>query len=289
MAAQEALWAYLFLLPALLGLVVFTAGPLLAALALSLTRYEITTPPVWIGLDNYARLLNDDQMGNALKNTLYYAVLVVPSVIVAGLALALLSNQKLPGISVYRGVFYAPAVASAVGVSLLWAYMFNPQIGVLNYFLRTLGLPQQLFIESVSQAMPSIAAVAIWQSAGYFMVIFLAALYGIPREYYEAARIDGAGPLQQFRSVTLPLISPAMFFVIVILLISSLQAFDSIYVMTKGGPGNATQTIVYRIYTLAFQQYAMGYGSAVAVLMFLMIMVLTLVQLRLQSRWVHYD
>jgi multiple sugar transport system permease protein len=287
--AQEAIWAYIFLLPALLGLVIFTAGPLLAAFALSLTKYEVTTPPVWVGLQNYAKLLHDEDLLGAFKNTLYYAALVVPSILVGALGLALLMNRGIRGISIYRAIFYAPAVCSSVGVSLLWAYLYNPQIGVLNYILGQVGIPRQLFIESINEAMPSIAVLAVWRLSGYFMVVFLAALYGVPREYYEAAKIDGAGRWEQFRRITMPMISPATFFVVVILLISALQVFDEIYVMTKGGPGSATQTLIYIVYTLAFQQYAMGYACAVATVVFLLILALTVLQLRFQSRWVHYE
>jgi multiple sugar transport system permease protein len=280
--------AYLFIAPAMLGLVVFTFGPILAALYFSFTRYNVLAAPVWVGLDNYGALARDRIFVQSLWNTVYYTVGTIPFKIGVGLALALLLNQKLRGVGLFRGLYYLPQITSIVAVSIVWLYLYNPQVGLFNAALEAVGLPRQLWLLDPKLALPSVMVLGVWKSVGLGMVVYLAGLQGIPEQFYEAAKIDGAGRWASFWSVTLPLLGPTTFFLTVVNMIGTFQVFDQIYVMTNGGPAYATSTVVYQIYLQAFQQFHMGYASAIAVVLFLIIFALTWVNFRFRNPDVEY-
>jgi len=285
---RAALW---FLLPNALGFLLFTLLAILAALGLSFFEWDLLTPPRFIGLQNFTRLvLKDKGFHQALLNTLYYTVGTVPLSVGLGLTVAIALNRKgLKGRDWFRAAYFLPTVTSLVAVSLVWSFIFDANSGLLNGVLRMVGI-QDLpgWLSSTKWAMPAVMIVSVWGSMGYNMVLFLAGLQGIPRSLYEASDIDGAGKWAQFRHITVPMLSPTTFFVSVIALINSFQVFGQVLVLTQGGPANATNTVVFYIYQSGFQLFQMGYASAAAWLLFLLIFGLTFVQMRLQKRWVHY-
>jgi multiple sugar transport system permease protein len=288
--AAESRWAWLFLAPTLIGLAVLSAGPIIAALGISLTKWDLLTAPKFIGLDNFTTLLQDRRFLTALRNTAFYTATSVPIGLVLGLALALALNQRIRGISWIRTAYFLPVVTSTVAISLVWSWIYSPDSGPLNGVLGALGIPPQRWITDPFWAMPSIVAMSVWQGLGTTVIIFLAGLQGIPEEYYDAAAVDGAGPRARFRFVTLPLLTPSIFFTGILALIDSFQVFDQVYVLAR--PGKATEatiTIVYTIYENGFQNFKMGYAAASAWVLFLIVAVLTAVYFRLQNRWVHYQ
>ncbi len=289
LAARESLAAYAFILPSLVGFLVFLAGPVVASLGLSLYDWELLLPPRFIGLANYQALLHDMRFRQVVMNTAYYVVGVVPLNIVVALGLALWLNRSIRGITLYRSAFFVPVVTSTVAVSLIWMWMYSPQVGLINTGLRWIGVHGPLWLGDTRWAMPALILLGVWKGFGYNMVVFLAGLQGIPAALYEAAAIDGANPRQRFQYVTLPLLSPTTFLAVVLTMISSFQVFESAYVMTGGGPVNATNTIVLYIYQNGFQYFKMGYASALAWGLFAVIFTLTLFQMKLQRTWVHYE
>lgn len=290
----EAIAAYLFLLPNIVGFIVFTAGPVLASLAISLFSWNLLNPPVWLGLGNYTSLFSDTDFLNSLKHTLQYTLGSVPLGMLLSLLLAVALNQKIRGIGIYRTIYFVPVVSSLVAVSLMWRWMYNPTAGILNHLLNQvfdflhLSINPPDWLQSTTWAMPAIIIMSVWKGVGYNMVIYLAGLQGIPTSLYEAAEIDGASAISKFFKITLPLLTPTTFFVLIISLINSFQVFEQTYIMTRGGPARATVTTVYYIYQNGFQWYKMGYASAVAWVLFAIIMVLTLLQWRYQDKWVFY-
>ncbi len=292
---REALAALLFLSPSLIGFVIFMAGPLLASLGFSLLEWNLLTPPNWLGPDNYLQLLQDPDFWSSLWATIYYTFISVPLGIISALLLALALNQQLRGITIYRTVYFIPVVSSMIAVALMWRWMYNPTSGILNYVLNNLFALLHLpwtapdWLQSRMWAMPAIIIMSVWKGLGYNMVLYLAGLQGISRHFYEAAEIDGANGWDKFRHITLPLLTPTTFFIVVISIIGSFQIFEQAYIMTQGGPARATVTTVYYIYENGFQWYKMGYASAVAWALFALIMLVTLIQWRYQDRWVFYE
>lgn len=281
-------WAVLFAFPYLAHLLVLTAWPVLALAYLSFTDYDTINPPSWIGLDNFARLLGDAAFWKTLLNTAYFAVLFVPAQTILALLLAVALNQRLRWISLLRGAYFVPVISSWVVVAYVADAVFNPQFGMANTLLRWLGLPEQLWLQSPALVIPTLALVAVWKGVGYMMVLFLAGLQNIPQERYEAAEIDGASAWQRFRYITLPGVSATTFLVLVLSTITTLQAFEQVYVMTNGGPNRASELTVLYMYQQGFEFFHMGYAAAVAWVLFALIFILTLIQLKLQKRWVHY-
>lgn len=280
---------YAYLLPTLCGLALFSAGAVVASFLMSFTKFEMVTPPVFIGLQNYLDLVNAPQFWSVLANTFYYTVGYVPLSMALSLGLALLVNARLRGVTIFRGIYFTPVVTSTVAIAMAWAWLYNPQFGLINYLLRVLfGVRGPGWLTSTEWAMPALIILGVWKSAGYNMVIFLAGLQGVPEELYEAAKIDGAGIWARFRHVTLPLLSPTTFFVLVISIIGSFQVFEATYIMTQGGPANATLTLSYHIFQNAFEWFHMGYAAAIAYVLFSIIMIFTLIQMRLQRLWVFY-
>jgi len=280
---------YLFIGLWLIGFVLFTGGPILASLAFSFTNWTGLTTQGWIGLENYQRLLfQDDLFWAATRNTFFYSFGSVILGTAGALFVALLLNQKLPGTTLMRVLYYIPSIASGVAVSILWIWMFNPQVGLVNYLLSLVGIPGPMWLGSTQWALPALIIKSTW-GIGANMIILLAGLQAVPTSLYEAAKIDGANPWAEFRNVTLPMLSPVLFYVIVISTITSFQILTDVLVMTQGGPGTATLVYVYYIYQNAFQYLKMGYASALAWILFAIILVLTLLQLWGSKKWVYYE
>lgn len=286
---REARWGIFFVTPWVIGFVIFTLGPVVASLGLSFMDYELISAPTWRGLGNYVELLSRDRLfGLSLYNTVYYTLFSVPLGLLAAFLLALLLNVKLPGMNIYRTVFYLPAVTSGVAVSLLWIWLFNPQFGLINHLLRSIGLPGPGWLVDESWSKPAFILMSIW-GVGGTAVIFLAGLQGVPRSLYEAAEIDGANTLQRFRHVTIPMMTPVIFFNMIVGIIGSFQVFTSAYVMTQGGPRESTLFYVLYLFRQGFKLLRMGYAASMAWILFIIIIILTLIQLRLSTRWVYYE
>ena len=287
---EETLAALVFLLPSLVLFSAFTALPVVSAFLISFTHWDLFNPPRWVWLDNYLTLWNDPIFRKVLGNTAYYVLAAVPLQMLLGLLCALGLNRNVPGQTFFRVIYFLPVVTSTVGAGLVWAWLFNSNFGLINMALSLFGISDlPKWLVSSQWAMPAVITVSVWQGLGYAMVLFLAGLQNIRRDVYEAAAIDGATGFTRLLYITLPLLSPTTFFVLIVSIIGSFQVFELVFVMTKAGPANATNTLVYYIYQNGFMFYQMGYASAAAMALFLMVLVTTLVQYRLQDRWVHYD
>ena len=287
-AAKRSLVAGFFLAPSLVPLVLFILGPMGASFVISLLRWDLLRPPRWKGLDNYALLIKDPEFHAAVGHTLFFIGGYLPLVLVGGLAIALALNQQLSGVSLFRTIYFLPVVTSWVVVAFIWRWLLNPQSGIVNYALSLIGIHGPGWWTDPLWAMPSVILASAWKDLGFVMVILLAGLQAIPEEYYEAAAIDGAGRWSRFWRITLPLLSPAIFFVVVISLINSFQVFDQIWVMTGGGPVDATTVIVVQVVKNAFSYGQVGYAAAMSWLLFAAILLITVVQLQIQRRWVTY-
>jgi multiple sugar transport system permease protein len=280
--------AYLLLTPWLLGFVLWQAGPMLASLYFSLTRYEMVTPPEWVGPDQYVRLFQDDRFYLALYNSAYYVLFGVPTHLALALAAAMLLNVQIRGTSFYRTLYYVPSIVPIVANSLLWGWMFAPDYGLVNNFLASVGLPQPLWLLHPSWSKPALIVMSWWTIGGQ-MVILLAGLQGVPDHLYEAAEIDGAGAWHRFWAVTLPLLTPSIFFNLIVALIGAFQVFTQAYVMTHGGPQFSTLFYILFLYQNAFEDFKMGYASALAWVLFVIVLAITLVQFKIANRWVFYE
>ncbi|MGH2614699.1 MAG: carbohydrate ABC transporter permease [Thermomicrobiales bacterium] len=288
MAAREAIHCYIFMLPAILGILLFWLGPMVASFGLSFTTYDMLSAPRWIGLENYRDLADDQLFRHSLRVTAVYAVVSVPLVLVTALALAVLLNQSFRGIMFFRSVYYLPAVMSGVAVATLWRWIFQPEFGMVNALLDTVGIRGPGWLIDPLWAMPALIITSLW-TAGASMLIFLAGLQGIPEDLYEAAEIDGAGRWRRFLTITVPLISHVTFFNLVLGIIGALQVFTEPYVMTGGGPNNALLLLSLYLFRNAFEFLKMGYASAIAWVLFLIVMTLTLIVFRSAPFWVHYE
>ncbi|MHB0878838.1 MAG: carbohydrate ABC transporter permease [Anaerolineae bacterium] len=285
---HEALEGYLAISPWLIGLVLFTLGPIIASLYFSLTEYEVVKTPVFIGLDNYQRMFADKLFWQSLKVTGVYTVVSVPLSITLAFFVALLMNQKVRGIGFFRTAYYMPNLVPAVGSAILWIWIFNPEFGLLNTLLANFGIEGPLWLAHSKWAMPALIIMSLW-GVGGGMLIYLAGLQGIPTDLYEAAEVDGAGPWQRMINVTLPQMTPVLFFNLVMGIIGSFQVFTQGYIMTGGGPRYATYFYVLYLYNNAFQYFRMGYASALAWVLALIILVFTLLVFRSSSAWVYYE
>jgi len=291
--SEEALAGWLAISPWLLGFVIFTAFPFLASLYFSFTKYDVLSPPQWIGLENYERLFTRDRLFPlALKNTLIYAAMYVPGNIVISLGMAMLLERARHMKGFFRTAFYLPAITPAVATAYLWVWILNPNDGVVNTLLRSVGLPAPGWTVDPFWTKPTIVIADLW-TLGAAMIMFLAALQGVPRDLYDAAKVDGASAWERFRAVTLPMISGVTFFVATISVISSLNVFTQGYVMfdEDGGPENSALFVVMYLFKRAFGSgyFQMGYAAAIAWVLFLIILVVTFIQFRFARRWVYYE
>lgn len=280
--------AALFLTPSLIPLVLFTIGPMVASLGLSFLRWDLLRAPQLIGLTNFANVLVDPDFQAAVGHTIFFIVGYLPLVYIGGLLLALALNQRLRGLAFFRAAYFLPVVTSWVVVALMWKWLLNPDSGMVNFALGLVGIKGPGWWTDPAWAMPSVIIASAWKDLGFVMVILLAGLQAIPEDYYEAASVDGANRWVRFRRITLPLLSPASFFVLVISLINSFQVFDQVWIMTNGGPAGASSVVVEQIVRHAFSYSQMGYASAMSWMLFVVILAVTAVQFRLQTRWVNY-
>lgn len=285
---REAAVGYAFFSPWLIGFLVFTAWPVLYSLYLSFTNYDILQPAQWIGLTNYRIALGSSTFWHSMYDTLYYVAFSVPFNLVLGILLAILLNQKVRGQRVFRTIVYLPSILSGVAISLLWLWLLNPNFGLVNLGLATIGIHGPGWLTSQYWTKPAIVLMGVW-SVGGTMVIFLAGLQGISQELYDAAYVDGANAWARLRNVTLPMLSPTIFFNLVMGVIGGFQVFTQAYIMTAGGPNNSTLFYAFYLFQQAFENFQMGFGSALAWILFVIVMALTLVILRTSYRWVFYE
>ena len=277
-------WGYLFISINLLGFAIFSLGPILASLVLSFMNWRLLQPPQFTGLANLERLADDGMFVQTLLNTAYFVVGDVPLITVLAFLLAVLLNRPLLGVGLLRGIYFLPSVTLLVSVAMVWHWLLDPQAGMINFMLRSVGLPSPEWLADTRWAMPTIIVVAVWQDVGYFAVIYLAGLQTVPGSLYEAAEIDGASAWQKLTRITVPLMAPTTFFVLVTSMISGWQVFALPYLMTQGGPAHSTYTLLLYIYTQAFTSLKMGYASLMAWVLFLIIFVVTLIQWRFVKR-----
>jgi multiple sugar transport system permease protein len=289
-ARKDALWGYVFLMPWIIGLVVFWLGPILLSLVLSFTEYDVISAPRFNGLANYQKaFFGDPLFWPSILRTLEYSVVIVPLGLLGSLLLALLLNRGLPGTNVFRALFYMPTLTPGVALALLWGWLLQPEIGPVNIALRAIGLPGPNWLSDKDWALPSIMMINLWASmGGSTMLIFLAGLQGVPVELVEAADLDGAGAWAKFRHVTLPMISATFFFNLVLGIIGALKVFTTAFIATNGGPAYATWFFALHIYQQAFAFFKMGYGSALAWIFVVILLAFTYFQVRLSRAWVYY-
>lgn len=280
---REALTGWLFVSPALIGFGIFTFGAILYSLYLSFTDYDMFGTPEWVGLENYIKAFtNDEYFYQYFGNTFYFAIVLVPVVLVISLFLAILINKKVGRLTkAYRVALFLPSITSTVAVSMVWLWIFNPDMGILNNFLTAIGFHNPpMWLSDPEWSKPALIIMRVWQMSGYYMLLFLAGLQTIPETLYEAAEVDGASSWQRFTCITVPMLSNTTFVVVILLIIESFNMFESIFVMTEGGPLGSTSTIMYYIYEQGFMSYNMGYASALAWIFFALILVFTLIQFR---------
>ena len=281
-------WA--FVTPATVIIAVFGLLPILWTLLLSFQKSDLLTPQTpWVGAQNYKQIPDDPIFRQAIENTAVYTALFVPATMIVGLVIAVALNRKVRGISVYRTAAYVTMAVSTINEAIIFMWLFDPGFGVVNAALHAIGLPQQQWLSDPNEALYVIVAMTVWGWTGFAVVIYLAALQGVPEQLHEAAAIDGAKKFTIFRTITLPLLSPASLFLAVWLSINALQLFDEVYVTTRGGPLHSTTVMVYYLFDQAFQQFNAGYAAAMAYVLFMVIVVITFIQFRIGNRFVHYS
>jgi multiple sugar transport system permease protein len=288
--ARQAIAGYLFASPVILGLLVWVIAPIIGVLLISLTDWNVLTAPRWVGIRNYVKLFTSDlYFWNTLKVTIYYVALNVVCTIVYSLAVAMLLNQRIRGRGIYRSIFYLPTIVPVVASSALWLWLFNADFGLFNQILQGVGLPKLLWLSSQTTVVPSIVLMSVWGGAGNTIVIFLAALQGVPRELLDAAAIDGGNWWHRFRAITLPMISPVTFFNVVTGLIVSFTIFTQSFVMTGGGPNNASLFYILLLYREAFVRNNMAGAAALSWVLIVVVSLLSLLIFRVSRRWVYYE
>lgn len=284
LARIEAFWGYVFLIPIIIGFLLFTAVPVVMSLYYGFTNYDGVMEPKLIGLDNYRTLFTNREFGEALGNTIYFTLGTVPLGVFLALLVAVLLNKKVRGSALYKTAFFIPVIVPFVAIAMVWQWLYNEDYGLFNMLLGKLGLYQPPWLTSESWAMPSVIFMTIWKNLGFNAVILLAGIQGVPSSLYEAAEIDGANAWDKFRKITIPVLLPVIGFVFITSMIGAFQAFDQIYIMTKGGPGTSTQVVTYLIYMNAFQYFKQGYASAMAYILFILIFVLSIIQFRFSEK-----
>lgn len=288
-AQQEALWGYLMIAPLVIGLTIFFYVGLGASLYLSFTEWDVLTAPQWVGLNNYRRFFENPLYLKTLWNSLRFTLMLVPLGMLAALGMALALNRNIHLRGLYRVLFFLPALTMPVAIAIVWKWIYAPDFGLINQALALFDGPRIKWLSDVNTAMFALVLMSVWMGSGYGMIIYLAGLQNISRAYYEAAQVDGASGWQQFTNITVPLLTPTIFFSLVTSTISAFQIFDIVFVMTKGGPMDSTRTMVYTIYDDGFRFFRMGNASATAWVLFAIILAITVVQLWGQRRWVHYE
>ena len=288
---HEAIVGYLFILPTYIGFVIFILYPLVESMRISFLDFSILRESEYIGLDNYAAMLSDTRLRIAYINTVVFTLLAVFFNAGIGLLLAVLLNRRLPTLirNLYRSVFFFPVLVAHTYIAVIWRFLYQQDTGVINYYLSFLGIEAVPWLSHAHWAMAAIIIMDVWKNTGFAMLVFLAGLQSIPHTYYEAAQLDGANERQLFFRITIPLLSPTIFFILVIFMIGALQVFDTIIVLTAGGPGDATRSVVLYIYEIAFRSFDMGYAAAVSMTLFAIILALTMIQFAISRRWVHYE
>jgi multiple sugar transport system permease protein/sn-glycerol 3-phosphate transport system permease protein len=278
-----------FVLPSLVGVFIFLLVPVVIVLLLSFVRWNFLTPPRWVGFDNFSRIVNDYHVFHALLISAYYVLWNIPLQTVIALGLALMLNRRLPGMALFRALYVLPYMSMPVAMAVIWGWMFNAHSGVVNQLLALVGIQGPDWLNDVHTALPVTAMISTWQYAGYNMLFFLAGLQAIPHYLYEAAEIDGAGAIQRFFRITLPLLNATMLFVLVTDVIGSFQIFDVVYILTQGGPGRATNVINYQIYSTGFRNFDVGSAAAMSLLLFGVILLVTVAQFRFFRNRTTYD
>lgn len=285
-----------FMLPSMLGMVIFSFLPIVISIVISLTDWNgldqlnaQTLRERLCGLENYVTILSSGEFWNVLWHTVYYIILYIPLVLVMSLFIASILNRSMKGIGVFRVLYYIPVLTSWVAASLIWKWVLSPQYGVINQILGAVGIAGPEWLTDKVWAMPAIVLASVWKDMGFYGLFLLSGLKAIDTGYYEAAQMDGAGKVRQFFSITLPMLTPSLFFCVIMALINAFQLFPQVQIMTEGGPNGATQVMVERIYTYGFKYFRMGYAAAYSWILFVIIFVLTLVQMKLQKRWVYYE
>lgn len=280
---------YSFLLPNIVGFALFICFPVIASFLMSFTEWNGFGEIKLVGLDNYTRLLGDETFRISLLNSLIMTFVSVPITLMLAILAAVALNKGIRGLKWFRTALFLPHITATIAVAVIWQLLFNPSMGPINGMLRAIGIDQPPgWFASADWALVSVIIVSVWHSIGYYMVLYLAGLQGIPGDLYEAAEIDGAGKVSQFVHVTLPMLSPVIFFTVIIGIINSFKVFDLVFVLTQGGPGRATHVLVFDIYNTAFQRYEYGYASAMAYVLFVLILIITFIQFRGQKKWVNY-
>ncbi|WP_242865997.1 carbohydrate ABC transporter permease [Desnuesiella massiliensis] len=284
-------WGYLMIAPVLIGLMVFYIIPFFESLFISFTNMGPFGTYNWVGIENFKNILSDSNFYLALKNTFIYTIVSVPITIALSIILAVLLNSNIKGLSIYRTIYFLPAITMPAAVSMVWRWLFNSDFGLINYMLSKFGIAGPSWITNPKIALFSVIIVGVWSKVGYNMIILLAGLQGISKSYYEAAEIDGAGTFKKFTNITLPLLTPTIFFVVVMSLIGAFQVFEYIFMMIPNNSVSleSTQSVVYLFYKNAFMLGEKGYASAIAVILFVIIMIITFIQMKLQDKWVNYN
>jgi len=287
---QQAIFGILFMMPWFIGFIIFGLYPMIMSVYYSLCRYDVLRIPQFIGFGNYRKLIFEDPyFWTSISNTIFYTVFRVPLCIIGSLLLAVLVNNAVKGVKFFRTIYFIPSIVTGVVLSVVWLWMFNPQFGLINSFLAYLGIPGPLWLLDPNWSKPSMVLMSVWSIGGGRMLVFLAALQSIPKHLYEAVDIDGGGWWVKFKNVTIPMLSPIIFLWSVLEIIFSLQVFVEAYIMTQGGPLNSTMFYNLYLYNKAFNDFEMGYASALAWLLLIISLVITVIQFRLSKRWVYYD
>jgi len=287
---DQVIWGYIFIFPTALGLILLNIWPAIQTAILSFQKTVGFGDTEWVGLRNYQKMFADGEVFQSLLNTLIYAVVSIPSIVVLSLLVAVLMNRKVKGLSIYRTIYFLPVVAAPSAVAMIWRWMFNNDYGLINNMLAKIGIDGPAWLTDPSIAIYSIIIVGVWSAIGYNMVLLLAGLQEIPKDYYEAAEIDGASPIQQFFNITLPLVTPTLFFVVVTTVINAFQVFDVIFMMIT--PNSTamfkSQSLAYLFYKHSFILNDKGYGSAIVMFLLVIILIITAIQMKLQKKWVNY-
>ncbi|MDF2503535.1 MAG: sugar transporter permease [Clostridium sp.] len=288
---EDYAWGYIMIAPTIIGLIILNMWPIVQTLYLSFTKSEGLNSFSWVGISNYKQMLSDSAVFHATINTLKYTIITVPVGVILSLIIAVLLNSKIKGKTIYRTIYFLPMVSAPAAIAMVWKWLYNSDYGLFNYLLSLIGIKGPNWLTNPHTAISAIIVVVIWSSLGYNMIILLAGLQEIPQTLYEAADIDGAGPIRKFFNITLPLVSPTMFFVVITTLMGALQIFDLIFMMigNSSALADSTQSLVSLFYKYSFVMNDKGYGSAIIMYLLVIIMIITFIQLKLQKKWVHYD